>query len=187
MSDSTALPQEMIRFADLAGRKPHHFTLEPDAAGRDAVAGALGIRGVRKLRLSGDLRPMGRQDWHLNAQLGATVVQDCVVTLEPVSTRIDEPVERTYSADFQDPAGTEVEMPEDDATEPLPDTLDLGRVMIEALALALPTYPRAPGAQTGEAVFTEPGTTPLRDEDLRPFAGLAGLRDALDKDAGDED
>jgi len=187
MSDSTALPQELLRFADLPGRKPHRFTLESDAAGRDAVADALGIRGVRKLRLSGELRPMGKQDWRLTAELGATVVQDCVVTLEPVTTRIDEPVERIYSADFEQPDSTEVEMPEDDTTEPLPAELDLAGVMIEALALALPPYPRAKGAETGEAVFTEPGKTPLRDEDLRPFAGLAGLRDKLEKDAGDED
>ena len=32
-------------------------------------------------------------------------------------------------------------MPEDDAIEPLPETLDLGEVLAEALALALPAYP----------------------------------------------
>jgi len=36
--------------------------------------------------------------------------------------------------------------------------------------------------ELGEAVFAAPGTAPLRDEDTRPFAGLAGLRAALDND-----
>ncbi|HHI70111.1 MAG TPA: DUF177 domain-containing protein, partial [Rhodobacteraceae bacterium] len=32
-----------------------------------------------------------------------------------------------------------------------------------------------------ETTFSEPGTEPMKDEDLRPFAGLASLRDKLDK------
>ena len=53
-----------------------------------------------------------------------------------------------------------------------------------ALALALPLYPRAPGAELGQAVFAEPGTAPLKDEDLRPFAGLAGLKAKLEGGGG---
>jgi hypothetical protein len=52
-------------------------------------------------------------------------------------------------------------------------------VLAEALALALPDYPRAPGAELGQAVFAEPGIEPLRDEALRPFAGLAAFKDRL--------
>jgi uncharacterized metal-binding protein YceD (DUF177 family) len=66
-------------------------------------------------------------------------------------------------------------MPEDDSTEPLPEIIDLTEVLREALALALPLYPRAPGAELGEAVFAAPGAAPIRDADLRPFAALASL------------
>jgi uncharacterized metal-binding protein YceD (DUF177 family) len=180
MPDAATLPHQIIRPAELSARKAHRFTLEPGDEACAAVAEVLELRGLRKLRFSGTLQPRGGRDWHLKAELGATVVQDCVVTLAPVTTRIDEPVERVYLADFDPPEGTEVEMmPDDDRAEPLPAALDLGQVMIEALALALPPYPRAAQAETGEAVFTEPGKAPLRDDDLRPFAGLAGLRDAL--------
>jgi uncharacterized metal-binding protein YceD (DUF177 family) len=54
---------------------------------------------------------------------------------------------RRYLADWQEPAAEEAEMPEDDTTEALPDRLDLSAVMAEALALALPDYPRAPDAE----------------------------------------
>ena len=70
-------------------------------------------------------------------------------------------------------------MPDDDTIEPLPDVIDLGAVLAEALALNLPLYPRADGAHLDQAVFTEPGKLPMTDEDARPFAGLAGLRDQL--------
>ena len=104
------------------------------------------------------------------------MVQDCVVTLEPVVTRIDEEVVRRYLAEAPPPGPGEVEMPEDDTVEALPASVDLVEVMLEALALALPPYPRAPGAELGPVLASEPGAEPLTDEAARPFAGL---RDAL--------
>lgn len=173
------MPQSLLRLADLAAARGTSFVLEPDAAERASLADTLGIVGIKKLRFAGKLSPQGRKDWHLSAQLGATVVQDCVVTLDPVTTRIDEDVTRQYLADLPEPTGTEVEMPEDDTTEPLPDSIDLYAVLAEALALALPLYPRATGAELGQSVYTEKGVAPLTDEAARPFAGLGALRDRL--------
>lgn len=173
------LPKKSLRLGDLSNRGETAFELLPDAAGREAVAAALGIRGVRKLRFTGALAPQGKADWRLTGELGATVVQDCVVTLEPVVTRIDEPVERLYMADWQEPQGDEVEMGEDTDSEPLPASLDLGQVMLEALALALPPYPRAEGVDPLEVSVTEPGKDAMTEEEARPFAGLKALRDKL--------
>ena len=175
-----------IRTADLAGRRPRSFDLRPAGEVLAAIAAVVGVSALRKLSFSGTLRPEGRRDVVLDATLGATVVQPCVVTLEPVTTRIDVPVLRRYLADLTEPeGGAEVEIPEDDTAEPLPPMIDPAAVMIEALALALPDYPRAPGAALGEAVFAAPGAAPLRDADLRPFAGLAALRDGLAAAAAD--
>ena len=48
-------------------------------------------------------------------------------------------------------------------------------VAIEALALALPLYPRAPGVDLGQVLAGPPGENPLTEADLKPFAGLAKL------------
>lgn len=162
------------------------FDLSPDAAARDALARMLKIDALRKLRFAGRLIPEGARDWRLEATLGATVVQPCVVTLAPVTTRLDQPVARRYAEDAALPEDDEAEMPEDDTLEPLPATLDLGAVMAEALALALPLYPRAEGATLDRQVFAAPGVTPMSDEDARPLAGLAALRNRL-KDGEDTD
>lgn len=175
----SALPHKTIRMSDLKHRQPTPVTIEPDAAGRAAVAQDLGIVGVRKLRLTGTLTPLGKRDWQLDAVLGATVVQECIITLAPVTTRIEEPLVRRYLSDMANPASGEVEMPEDDSAEALPIDLDLAAVMIEALALALPPYPRAPGAEIGELSVTEPGALAFTDDRVKPFAGLAALRDSL--------
>jgi fido (protein-threonine AMPylation protein) len=103
------------------------------------------------------------------------VVQPCSVTLDPVTTRLSEAVRRHFIADYKLPEADELEMPEDDSTEALPEVIDAVTVVVEALALSLPLYPRAAGVELGEAVFTEPGLAPLREGDLKPFAALAGL------------
>jgi uncharacterized metal-binding protein YceD (DUF177 family) len=180
-----ALPSQTIRFADLRNRRDTTFEISPDAGGRQAVAEALGIVGIKKLRLEGRIAPLGKADWSLEAKLGATVVQECVVTLAPVTTRIDEAVRRSYLSEMPDLGTGEVEMPEDDSAELLPDEIDLAEVMIEALALALPPFPRADGVNMGEAVYTEPGARPMTEDEAKPFSGLASLRDALEnKDEG---
>ena len=96
---------------------------------------------------------------------------------------IEEAVRRRYLAEMPDLAeGGETEVPEDDSVEPLAGVIDPGRVMEEALALAMPLYPRAEGAELGEAAFAEPGVTPLGEAEVKPFAGLAALRDRMKDD-----
>ncbi|MEO0389631.1 MAG: DUF177 domain-containing protein [Pseudomonadota bacterium] len=168
-----------LRTADLPHNRPAPFALAPDAAAQAAIAQSLDLIELRKLRFDGQITAQGQQDFALTGQLGATVVQTCVVTLAPVTTRLDVPVHRLYVADFQEPEGDEVEMPEDDGTEALGPWIDLEAVMIEALSLALPAYPRSADAQLAQTQFAAPGVAPMTDEAARPFAGLAGLRDKL--------
>lgn len=172
---------QAYRVASLGSRKPTRFELVPNPEQMAFLAATLEITAVRGLRFKGELRPVGRHDYELEARLTATVEQPCGITLAPVITKIDEAIRRRYIADMPMPEGVEIEMPEDDTEEPLPDVIDVGAVAVEALALALPLYPRAPGAELKDAVFSAPGVAPLRDEDLRPFAGLAGLSARLAK------
>lgn len=174
-----------FRSAALSHRKPTRFTWEPGAGVRADLAQSLDLQAVDRLRFAGEIRPAGRADFVLQARIEAQVTQSCVVTLAPVPARVAEDVTRRYLADWQDPEGDEVELPEDDSAEPLPEVIDISAVAREALALALPLYPRAPGADLGEAIFSGPGVEPLREEDLRPFAALKGLA-GLVKPAKDE-
>ncbi len=179
MTDANpALPVLRFRVADLAARRETPFDLRPDGAQLVAIATDLGLDALRKLRFAGRLIPDGRRDWRLEATLGATVVQPCVVTLAPVTTRIDEPVSRHYLADPAPilPEGDEVEMPADDTVEPLPAVIDIAAVMLEALTLALPLYPRAAGSELGMLEAIPPGAEPLDAARVHPFSALAALR-----------
>ncbi|NOR31589.1 MAG: DUF177 domain-containing protein [Sulfitobacter sp.] len=169
-----------MRVADLPQNADTPFSLRPDADTMRQIADELGLTTLRKLSFEGKLTATGKSDWRLDARLGATVVQPCVVTLEPVTTRIDANITRFFIKDYQEPEEPEAEMPDDDRSEPLTSWVDPAAVMIEALALEAPEYPRADGAELGQAVYAEPGVAPMTDEDARPFAGLAQLREKLE-------
>ena len=174
----------LFRVADLPQNGETAFLIAPEADALAEIAAELGLEALRKLRFEGHIRSDGRRDWRLEGHLGATVVQPCVVTLRPVTTRIEEDVTRRFLAHLPEEASDadEIEMPEDETIEKLGPEIDARAVMLEALALALPLYPRADGAELEGANFTEPGKEALKDEDLRPFAGLKALRDKLEGD-----
>lgn len=172
-----------IRLSGL--RKAEAFDLRPDDDARRAMAERLGLLTLKKVTFTGTLSPSGAADVRLSGHLGATVVQPCSVTLAPVTTRIEEDVERLYLAEMPEmPDGDEIEMPSDADVEELPETLDLALVMEEALSLALPMFPRADDAESPVVNITEPGKAALTDDDLRPFASLAEFREKLVGDDG---
>lgn len=166
-----------IRLADLPP-KGAPVEIVPDAEALAAMAARLDVSALRKVRLAGRMAPDGA-GWRLEARLGATVVQPCGVTLDPVTTRVEEPVLRRWLPGVPegvvDDEGA-VEMPEDDTVEPLADVVDAGAVLEEALSLAIPAFPRAEGADALDMVAGPPGVAPLTDEAARPFAGLAALK-----------
>ncbi|MFD0858163.1 YceD family protein [Roseovarius aquimarinus] len=181
-----------LRVAELPKGTTLSFDIAPDEEMRRAMAEELGVISLRKVTFRGTLAPSGRRDWQLDARLGATAVQECVVTLEPVTSRIDQDIRRRFLSDMPraaelDPTPEDgVEMPEDDTEEPLGEVIDLARVLIEALALSLPDYPRKEDAEPVELRAAPPGETPLDDDAVKPFAGLAALRAKMG-DGGEDD
>ena len=165
---------QRLNVAGLPRRAPRSFRLSTDPAARARLAETLDLLALRKLAFDGTLTPDGHDDWRLDAMLGATVVQACVVSGNPVTTRIDTRVLRHFVADMAEPEGSEAESPDDDTREALGAVIDLGAVMAEALSLALPDYPRAPDLP---AEPTAPEQVSLDDEVRpNPFAALAALK-----------
>ena len=172
------------RFLLLKGRAPDavlEFHFVPSSEEQTMLIDRLDLLSLKKARLVGRLLPQADKDWRLEATLGATAGQPCVVTLAPVTTRVDSPVVRMFVADAEpEPIATESEIPEDDTVEPLPEKIDLLELFSEVLALALPDFPRAADAELEQSTFSAPGIAPLQDEDAKPFAALKALKDSKD-------
>ena len=172
----------VLRLIDLDQGRETAFSVQPTAPELKTIEAELDILSLSKLRFDGVLVPIGGKDWQLTGALGASVVQACVATLDPVKTRIDRTIVRRYRADFEEQEADDVEMLEDETIEALPRAIDLFAVMCEGLALHLPDYPRAPDAEPVKLSVSEPGAEVLTDDEVKPFAGLAKLRKNLQSD-----
>lgn len=164
-----------LRLDRLPRGAPHAFAEEASAEERAAIARLFGAISVDRFRFDGRLLPSGPEGWTLEARLRATIVQRCVVSLQPVAQKIDEPVRRRYLPGAE--GAIDIDPVEEDETEPLPSRLDLGAVAIEAAALALDPWPRHPDASLPEPAAD---ATPAPS----PFAGLAALKREGDGEAG---
>jgi uncharacterized metal-binding protein YceD (DUF177 family) len=150
------------------------FDMEADAAVRAAVARLAGVREVDQLAAHFDLRREGSDRLHVMGRVSATVDQTCVVTLEPLTNRVEETIDVVYAP----PQDLTLEEDEDDpirayAEADPPESLvngavDLGAIATEFLILGIDPYPRKPGA-----VFAAPQGP---EEGAHPFAGLAALK-----------
>ena len=139
--------------------------VEPNAAEREAIAQRLGIISVDALKCRFDLRRPLACTVHVTGRLRATVVQTCVVSVEPFETTVDE----DFVVNFV-PEGSEREELDLDAEDEIPyadGIIDLGEATTEQLALALDPFPRKPGATLPEEAAAIPDG---------PFAALQRLR-----------
>ncbi|MSU89797.1 DUF177 domain-containing protein [Rhodobacteraceae bacterium 2CG4] len=173
-----------LRLARLSRARPHQIDEAATAGECARVARLLDLQAVSKLRLTGRLEAAAGGGWTFRGTVGASLTQTCVATLQPVPARIDAPVRRDYVAGL-DADARDIALDPDapDELEPLPETLDLGALAVEELALALPPYPRARGAGPAAVEARPPGAAPL-EPDPKPFAALQALKRKLDDSDG---
>ncbi|MBZ9938221.1 DUF177 domain-containing protein [Mesorhizobium sp. BR1-1-16] len=144
-----------------------------------AISTAFGILGLSRLEAEIKIRPWNRVGLELDGRLIAEAVQACVVTLDPVPEQIDQRFSLTFlppEAQAADPktvaeAEVIVDVDAEDPPDPLTgNTLDLGAIVTEQLALALDPYPRAAGADLAKALAEDV------DGSTSPFAALSQLK-----------
>lgn len=155
-----------------------HVVIEADETARTGLARLAGALSVEAMRADFDVKPWGRDGWSVVGRVVATLTQACVVTLEPVVTRVDEPVALKLvppeaMARFEEAidaeGGIDVD-PSLDLPEPIEDgVIDLGALAIEHFLVGVDPYPRKEGAAfDAEAVGVGEGRA-----ELSPFAALA--------------
>lgn len=129
--------------------------IEADEQQRSALAAAHELQAVERFVARLDVSTWKKGGVRVVGSVQASVVQQCVVTLEPVTGSIDEVVSVTllpegsrlavpnYSAEGEillDPEG-------DDSPETFSgETVDVGQIAEEFFALGIDPYPRKQGA-----------------------------------------
>ncbi len=149
----------------------HRFDIRFSRTEMDEVKSLLGLLSVRRMTFKGNLDRDADGTWRLEGHLGATVVQPCVASLKPVTTRIDDSVVRQFVPDLEMPEPNTVSLsPSDDTIDPLTEVIDLVHVATEALSLGIPDYPRH---NDTESV----AQTAAKNDTPGPFAALAVLKE----------
>ena len=154
-----------------------HRDIEADPAARASMADVGGLREVLSASASLDVTPQSGGRIHVTGHVRARIGQTCVVTLDPIENEIDEPIDLVFAPPEQipqlsdlvdDAAESDVEIP--DPPEPIVNgVIDLGRLVTDAVFLAVDPYPRRP-----DAVF-EP-LIEAADPMDHPFAALKALQ-----------
>lgn len=141
--------------------------IEADARQREALARVHGLMSVESYRAELLVEPWNRNGVKVWGRVEAIVTQECVVTLDPLVTRIDAPVEGLFlpkgsklgRLGFGE--GGEIMLDADGPDSPETfsgDTIDIGAFAEEFFGLAIDPFPRKPGAglaQTGEAAAAD--------------------------------
>ena len=171
MSEQAPARTEFSRPVDVArlgGGEEIACDIEANAGECAALARRFGLLRLARLAARVRLRRLAGGLLRLSAELSADVVQACVVTLEPVASRVEDSFSLLYGR-AQGGAGEVVLSGEAELVEPFDDgVIDIGEATAQQLSLALDPYPRAPGAAAAE------GRVETADS---PFAALAKLRE----------
>lgn len=168
--------QELSRpfhLAELAETPEVSLDVTATDAEKAALAKRYGVVAVNALSARVTIRQNAVGDVLVRGTLKAEVVQECVVSLELVTSQISEAFEQRYTRKPIEPEGDLVVGPEDEEPpEPITgETIDIGELVAQFLSLSIDPYPRAPGAE-----IEQPGRSGDATPD-GPFAILAGLRD----------
>ena len=163
---------------DELGYEPAVMTVEATAAECAALAARFDLQDLR--RLSAQLRLRWRQrSRHLEVtgSLEAELVQTCVVSLEPVESRINDRFRAEFVRGLETPAEVDLILDpgNDDPPEPLEGpVIDLGELVAQHLSLAIDPYPRADGVSLDDlkATLDSPADTAAEN----PFNKLAALQ-----------
>lgn len=111
----------------------------------------------------------------VRGRLQASVVQNCILSLEPVASEIDEAVAAEYAPASSEGPEEVFHLDQPEPPEPLEgDTLELGELVAQHLSVALDPYPKKAGVEPLE--WGQPGPAEEATDPANPFSVLASLR-----------
>lgn len=163
--------------ADQIGPQETEREIVANAAERARLVERFGLLALDRLTATLSLKRGRGRLIQVEGRFEAEVVQACVVTLEPVRSRLSE----SFSVAFGTGSAAEVGVvvigveDEDPPEELIEGRIDLGETVAQQLAVALDPYPHAPAAGK-KAAAPEQGAADA-EKTANPFAVLAPLRE----------
>jgi uncharacterized metal-binding protein YceD (DUF177 family) len=128
------------------GAEPFRQDIVATEAERAALAQRFDLAALDGLRASVELVRRGADMFLLSATIAAEFVQRCVVTLDPVGGAVSERFKLLYGPP-EAAAAAEGSVEDEISFEPIVgNAIDVGEAVAQQFSLALPLFPRSPGA-----------------------------------------
>lgn len=155
----TQTSKSPVSFAAHVARLPKNgmpVVIEATGEQRAALAAEHGLLDVRSFRADLMVRPWKAGGAEITGAIEADIVQQCVVTLEPLENHVSESVEVQFLPEGSNlarhrlDAGGEIMLDAEgpDAPETFSgDSIDVGALAEEFFALGIDPYPRKEGAE----------------------------------------
>lgn len=170
------------------------LSITPDGEARKNLIRRLGVLGFDALKADLVLqRDQGGMVVHVTGHISANLQQSCVVSLEPVHSKVSEDFEAWFADPEQAVALAKVKhdknvkangetpiIEEEEDPEPIVDgKIDLGELVTQHLSLAIDPYPHAEGVHY-EYGDDEPQKVPEAFKS-NPFAALKDWKSKLEE------
>ncbi len=169
---------------DRLGSLPSNVPIRTDAAMCAALAEYFEILAVEECHALLAVRRWRKHGAIVEGVITARIIQQCVVTLEPVPVHVHEEIRVRFlpASMLRDGERGADEIIIDPMADDPPEIfegriIDLGALVLEHLALGIDPYPRAAGAVVPEKFTSEDAEPEVRPN---PFQILARLRDKPD-------
>ncbi|MEM5494142.1 DUF177 domain-containing protein [Hoeflea sp. AS16] len=160
---------------------PFTVRISADAADLKRLSRQWGVPEVQSFEAELVLGRWKRDGVRVKGHVSSAIVQECVVTLDPVKQQIEEDLEAVFLPENSRLAQRMVdgngEMFLDPDGPDLPelfngDSIDVGAVAAEFAALSIDAYPRKEGLEYTDRIESDP----ISDKKPSPFAVLQGLK-----------
>jgi len=135
------------------------------------------VTKISRFSFSGNILQTSSKKYKLSSTLKGSLIQKCVITSNPVKTILDTTIKRYYISAKSNcvPFDTESNVAFSEL-EFIENELDIGDIIIEALALAIPDYPKKQNVKFNGVTITENGLEPLDKIVNNPFSSLEKLK-----------
>lgn len=156
----TKSPVSFLAHVARLPQKGMPVVIEAGEKERAALAQMHGLVDVKRYRAEMLVSPWKRHGIKVSGTVKADIVQECVVTLEPVQNRIEETIEGLFLPEdsklgrlgFQDGGEIVLDAEGPDSPETFSgDSIDVGAFAEEFFSLGIDPYPRKAGAAVVEA------------------------------------
>jgi uncharacterized metal-binding protein YceD (DUF177 family) len=153
------------------------IVLSPTEQERVVLAEWAEVCSIEAFKATIELKRITLGSFRYEARIEADLAQNCVVTLEPVASRIDKTFSRELHLTQVTRHGLVEELTPGAGDDDVPEEIDSPRYdvagpVLEEFSLAIDPYPRAPGAAFESAPEAE-------DEADNPFAVLKRLKTGI--------